>query len=113
MKLSWRYSAMLLASSCLPAAAQMSVSLQPSTPSPAPLGTVVTWSASIAGAEPGTITFRFRTRLLGSNFHTLVDYGPKSSVDWSTIAREGSYEIEVTAQNGSTGETAAAKTGFR
>jgi hypothetical protein len=43
----------------------------------------------------------------------VIDYGPKSSFDWSTIAREGSYEIEVTAQNTSTGQTAVATASYR
>jgi len=102
-----------IAASCLPVAAQMTVSLSPSQPSPAPLGTVVTWNASVWPAQHGTLSYRFRTRLLGTGFRTVVDYGPKSSFDWATIAREGPYEIEVSAQNNDTGEIVSATSFYR
>jgi len=96
----------LAAAALLPA--QISVTLMPSQPSPVPLGTIVTFAASASGANLGTPTFRFRARLAGAAFHTIVDYGPNSSLSWTTIDREGSYEIEVTARSGDLTQTAAA-----
>src|SRR5262252_7150889 len=90
------------------APAQISVTLMPSQLSPVPLGTIVTFAASASGANLGTPTFRFRARLAGAAFHTIVDYGPNSSLSWTTIDREGSYEIEVTARSGDLTQTAAA-----
>jgi len=37
-----------------------------------------------------------------------VDYGPNSSLDWTTIEREGTYEIEVTARSGDGAQAASA-----
>ncbi len=100
-----------------PCYASMAVALSPSVPSPAPLGTPITWTASVSGAASGTLWYRFRTRFSGLKsvrpepefgYRTVVDYGPNSSFTWSTIAREGSYQIELSVENNATGETAAA-----
>lgn len=95
----------------------MSVSLAPSLASPAPLGTPVTWTASVSGADPGTLWYRFRVGIAGVGtprnqepqlYRTIVDYGPNPTFSWSTIAREGRYEIEAAVENTVTGETTAA-----
>ena len=96
--------------------AQISVTLTPSRPSPVPLGTEITWTASASGQNisgqstsgqnGGTPTFRFRARLAGGDFHTVVDYGPNSFLNWTTIQREGTYEIEVSAMSADGTQTA-------
>ncbi|HEY7338725.1 MAG TPA: aryl-sulfate sulfotransferase [Bryobacteraceae bacterium] len=88
--------------------AQISVSLTPSHRSPVALGTVITWTASASGPNIGIPTYRFRARAAGEDFHTVVDYGPNASLDWTTIDREGSYEIEVTARSGDATQAMAA-----
>jgi len=90
----------------------MSVSLTPSVSSPAPLGTVVTWSATALGADPGTVTYAFRVRPANGAFRPVMDFGPKQSLNWTTIQKEGSYEMEVSAKNGDTGEVATTSTLF-
>ena len=92
--------------------AQMTVSLSPSVQSPAPLGVPVTWTAAVSGANPGTLVYRFRVWHYGRDFHTLVDYGPKSSLTWTTIEEEGAYPMEVSVKNSTTGETASATVMF-
>ena len=94
------------------AAQQMSVSLSQSVQSPAPLGTVITWSAAVSNANPGVLSYRFRVRPIGSDFRTVVDYGPNASLDWNTIEHEGSYEIEVSVKNNNTGDQASAAAMF-
>jgi arylsulfate sulfotransferase len=111
----------------------MSVSLSPSVASPAPLGTVITWSASVSHAGLGSLECRFRTRyvdqrsqtfasvrqfgptlhvgnltatLAANDFRTVEDYGPNFSFNWSTIDEEGEYEIEASVRNRNTGATA-------
>ncbi|HUB32936.1 MAG TPA: aryl-sulfate sulfotransferase [Bryobacteraceae bacterium] len=100
----------------VPASAAMSVSVSPSVPSPQPIGTPVIWTASVSGASPGTLWYRFRTRFAGFKSHlpgpafdyrTVIDYGPNSSFTWSTIAGEGKYRIEASVENNTTGEIAA------
>jgi arylsulfate sulfotransferase len=87
--------------------AQISVTLTASQPSPVPLGTVITWTASASGQNIGTPTYRFRARLAGGDFNTIVDYGPNSSLNWTTIQHEGTYEIEVSAMSADGTQTAA------
>src|SRR5690348_6360345 len=41
------------------------------------------------------------------DFRTVVDFGPKATLNWSTIAQEGVYQVQVTARNQATGETAS------
>lgn len=102
----------LLAVVCIPLQAQMKVSLSPSVPSPARLGVPVTWTASVSGANPGTLVYRFRVLHLGREFQTLVDYGPNSSLTWTTIDGEGSYPMEVSVKNSNTGDLAGATVNF-
>ena len=110
-----------------PLSAQMSIALDPSVASPAPLGTVVTWTATVSSANPGTLWYRFRTRSVipgfrpkvisrnflplmaasPATFRTVVDYGPNSSLNWSTIDQEGVFEIEVSVKNRDTGDSAS------
>ncbi len=40
------------------------------------------------------------------DYRTVVDYGPKSTLDWTTIEREGPYEIEASVKDLATGEVA-------
>src|SRR5277367_6832021 len=82
--------------------AQMTVSLQASATSPVSLGTPVTWTATVSGASAGSLLYRFRVQSPGAGFRTLVDYGPKASLTWATIEREGAYQIEVAVFNGDT-----------
>jgi arylsulfate sulfotransferase len=85
---------------------EMSVSLNPSIPSPAPVGTMMTWDASVSYASAGTLWYRFRARRGGDEFHMVRDYGPTSTLDWTAGEYEGSYEIEVSVKNLDTGESA-------
>jgi arylsulfate sulfotransferase len=92
--LSMRGLLLLWAVSRLPGAT--TVALQASAASPVPLGTPVTWTAAASGAA-GTFLYRFRVQAPGGDFRTVVDYGPKASLTWTTIDREGAYQIEVAA----------------
>lgn len=94
-------------------AAQISAALTPSSPSPAPAGTVITWSADTAGAAEGaTLWHRFRVRPFGGDFHVVRDYGPLNTLDWAPL-REGSYEMEVSVRVGDTSEITAASSVFQ
>ena len=95
----------------------MSLTITPSKPSPAPLGAIVTFTATVTAPDAGTLSYRFRTRYTGIetrhhsltlDFRTVVDFGPNSTLDWTTIEREGTYEIEASVKNSATGEMAQA-----
>src|ERR1700722_375410 len=88
--------------------AAMSVSLTPSLQSPAPLGTAITWTSTVSAAAPGTLSYAFRVQTLNGPFHTIVDFGPNSSVVWTSIEPEGAYTMEALVKNGTTGEETVA-----
>jgi arylsulfate sulfotransferase len=95
----------LVAVSHLPAA--MTVTLQTSIPSPVPLGTPVTWTAVVSGASAGSLMYRFQVQGPNGVSRTVVDYGPKAMLTWTTIDQEGTYQIEVGVFNTSTLEDSA------
>lgn len=99
---------MVLALVAVPALrAGMSVAVLPSIDSPAPLGTVVVWTAYVDGASDGTLWYRFRVAEPGvSDFRMIRDYGPFNWQAWTEIDHESTYEIEVSVRNVNTGEVA-------
>ena len=116
---------LLTASSEPNAKAAVTVTLTPSVSSPAPLGTLVHWSAAVDDTGPGPLWYRFRSGETGASvgripgamhthtpMHMIVDYGPSPSFDWTEIDHEGAYLMEVSVQDKSTGETATATASF-
>ena len=104
---------LFLLATTLGSAWAMSVSVTTSVNSPAPLGTLVTFTATATAPDSTTLLYRFRTRHFGApvrnrvvapEFRTVVDYGPKSTLEWTTIQREGTYEIEASVKDNATGE---------
>jgi hypothetical protein len=91
-----------------PLQAGLSVTLTASLDSPAPLGSLVHFSSQVSGNDDAPVWYRFRWREVGSSFKVIVDYGPNSGLDWTTIDHEGSYQIEVSAQNKESVETSVA-----
>jgi hypothetical protein len=84
----------------------MSVTLEPSIQAPVALGAPIHWSASIDQSDAGEIWYRFRVRPFGGEYRTIRDFGPLAELDWAAAEREGTYEMELTARNVSTGELA-------
>jgi hypothetical protein len=79
----------------LPAAPTVSLAAYP--PGPAPVGTMITWSAQFLGASSSNLWFRFRAREAGGDFRVIRDYSPLTTLAWTSID-EGSYEMEVSAK---------------
>src|SRR5215204_4304728 len=79
----------------------ISLDIQPSLPSPAPVGTVVNIRAVVPKDEyTGLLWYRYRVRAPGAaEFRTIRDYGPADALDWSPTASEGKYEIEVSVRD--------------
>jgi hypothetical protein len=84
--------------------AAISVSLVASPPGPAPVGTMITWTAQVTGGG-SDIWYRFRARELGGSFRMIRDYGPSSTLDWTSI-EEGVYELELSVRDRGSMETA-------
>ncbi len=100
----------LAASFALLVPAAVSVSLSPSVASPAPLGTVVEWSAN--SSAPGTLWYRYRARPAFGEFRMVRDYNPDNTLAWAPAEHEGWFEVEVSVQNRETGETGMASVMF-
>ena len=90
----------------------MSVTVSSSVPSPAPVGTLITFSAS-SDAASSNIWYRFRVRKQGADYQTIRDFGPVSTLDWTASAHEGGYEMEISARNLDTGEVATSSVLFQ
>src|SRR6266567_7566126 len=104
--------------------AARSVFLASSIPGPAPVGSIVTWTANTSDDTSTNLWYRFRARYLGTvpdacattarapvhsrcaspDFSTVRDYGPENSLDWTASEHEGEYEIEVSTRDNGTGE---------
>src|SRR5262245_38047673 len=96
---------LLIASASVPMVrAGSSVTLTPSVPSPAPVGTRLTWSASAPDIGTENVWYRFRERRPDGSFRMIRDFSPGKELDWTASEREGNYEIEVSARNNDTGE---------
>ena len=92
---------------CIPVAeAAVNVTLIPQVGSPQPVGTRVFWAANATSSDPGTLDYRFRVRPTGGTFRIVRDFHPSTDFEWFQYEREGVYEIEVTARNQDTAETA-------
>ena len=94
-------------------ASAMSVSLVPSAPSPAPVGTVVTWAATVSDSDPGKLWYRFSAHESGQDSRVIKDYGPDTTLDWTASNHEGLYVVEVSVRNTDTGETATDVASFQ
>ena len=92
----------------------MELSLLSSINSPGMVGQVVTWTAAASGSSQN-VRYRFRARNVDAGageFRIIRDFSPSATLDWTSIEREGNYEMEVTAKDLSTGETKTSVTPF-
>ena len=78
--------------------------------SSAPVGAKVVWAAATESDSPSW--FRFRVRPPGGEFTTVRDFGPDTQLNWGASAKEGLYELEVSARNLETGEVSSASAIF-
>jgi arylsulfate sulfotransferase len=88
----------------LPVEAAMTVSLASSLPGPVPAGTMVRWTATAAGGSDD-LWYRFRLRDPEGAFRTIRDFGPITTLDWTSLD-EGAYELEVAVRDRSSQEIA-------
>ena len=76
------------------------VALVSDLPSGQLAGTMVTWSAAVAGGSAPV--YRFRVGPQGGTLHVLRDFSPTPTFSWTPL-QEGAYDVEVTARDGYTG----------
>lgn len=92
--------------------AQPVVKLTANVESPAPLGTIVIWTAEGQTDSGGPLQYRFRARQGDGPFSVIRDFGPNPELIWSAFDREGFREIELTVKDSGTGESASIVAGF-
>ncbi len=79
------------------------VQLSPSLSSPQPVGTVITWTATATDTDPGTLMYSFNVGVQGQSLALVRDFGYLNSFPWNPPLQEGTYQVQVTARNNSTG----------
>jgi len=84
------------------------VTLSGSLPSPQPVGAVVTWTATATDTDPGTIMYAFNVGPQGGTLALVRDFSPTNSFPSYPALQEGTYQVQVTARNNSTGKTGTA-----
>jgi arylsulfate sulfotransferase len=87
--------------------ATISVTLSPSSASPEPVGTVVTWTATVQDSVAGTHEYRFK---VGSA--TVRDFRDSNSFQWAFSQTEGTYNVTVVVRNTSNNIAAQATQSF-
>lgn len=108
---------------CTPLHARVKIlSMTPSLASPQPLGTPVTWTVTASDTKADQLTFQFNTAYGQQAFSLARDFNKGTHVSstwtsqpfvWTTIAGEGSYQIQVIAKDFTSGETATQKASFQ
>jgi hypothetical protein len=90
-------------------------SMTPSVASPRPLGTQVSWTVTATDSNPNLLTFQFNVGNASRPYSLVRDFNVGTQSDktwtaqpfnWTTIAGEGTYNIEVIAKDFVSGETA-------
>lgn len=88
-----------------------SVQLSASVPSPQPVGTLVTWTATATDPDAGTLMYAFSDGLPGK-LALVRDFGYIDSFPSNPALQEGTYQVQVTVRNNTTGKTATATQTF-
>jgi arylsulfate sulfotransferase len=84
------------------------VTLAPSLPSPQPVGTLITWTATATDTDPGILMYSFSTGAQGQALSLVRDFGYLISFPWNPPLQEGSYQVQVIVRNNTTGKTGTA-----
>ncbi len=84
------------------------VTLSGSLPSPQPVGVPVTWTATATDTDSGTIMYAFNVGPQGGKLALVRDFGETASFRSYPALQEGTFTVQVTARNNSTGKTGTA-----
>src|SRR5579872_6922919 len=88
------------------------VQLSASLSSPQAVGTVVTWTATASDSDQGSLTYSFNYGLQGQTLPLVRDYGYGTTLAAYPALQEGTYQIQVTVRNDTTGNTGTASQTF-
>lgn len=99
----------LLSTSAL---ASISVTLSPSPAGPQPVGTIITWTATVSDTTPGTHEYRFTVGPAAGPFSVVRDFNLANTFPWAFSQTEGTYKVRVVVQNTSNQTSAYAAVNF-
>ena len=94
------------------ALATISVTLSPSPAGPQPVGTVITWTATVSDTAPGTHEYRFTVGPAAGPFQIVRDFNLPNTFAWAFSQTEGTYKVRVVVQNTSNQTSAYAAVNF-
>ena len=92
--------------------ATIMVELTAAPASPQPVGTIITWTATVTDDEGGQDEIQFKVAPSGGKAAIVHDYNLTKSFTWTPSANEGTFTIKVVARDITTGHTASASAPF-
>ncbi len=92
--------------------ATISVTLSPSPAGPQPVGTIITWTATVQDTESGEHEYRYSVGPAGGSTAIVYDFGQSNTFPWAFSQTEGTYKVSVVAKNTSNNTTAQATHNF-
>jgi arylsulfate sulfotransferase len=92
--------------------ASISVTLSPSPAGPQPVGTIITWMATVQDTEQGTHEYQFSVGPANGPLAIVRDFNLPNTFPWSFSETEGTYKVRVVVQNTSNGTSAKATESF-
>jgi len=92
--------------------ATITVTLTPSPASPQPVGTVITWTATVQDTAPGTHEYQFSVGPANGQLAIVQDFSLPKTLLWAFSQTEGNYQVSVVVQNTSNHTSAQAAANF-
>jgi arylsulfate sulfotransferase len=92
--------------------ASISVTLASSPASPQPVGTVITWTATVQDTAPGTHEYQFSVGPANGQLAIVQDFSLAKTLPWAFSQTEGTYQVRVVVQNTSNQTSAQAAANF-
>ncbi len=90
----------------------MTLQVTSSPPTPQPVGTPITWTATVNATESGTLDYQFSGKTGTYEFRVLQDFQTSNQLVWAVTETEGTYTLRVIARNRNSGTTATTWTKF-
>ena len=92
--------------------ASISVTLSPSPAGPQPVGTIITWTATVQDTGQGTPEYQFSVGPANGPLAIVRDFNLPNTLPWAFSQTEGTYQVGVVVQNTSNGTSAQAVENF-
>ena len=74
------------------------VTLSPSPAGPQPVGTIITWTATVQDTEQGTHEYQFSVGPVNGPLAIVRDFDLPNTLPWAFSKTEGTYKVKVVVQ---------------